>query len=66
MTVTTNLLTFKKRFYLFICQRERENESTSRGSSRQREKQAHPLSREPDAGLDLRTPGSQPELKADT
>ena len=38
---------FKKRFYLFIHETHRE---------RQREKQAP--CREPDAGLDLRSPGS--------
>ena len=35
-----------------------------RGRDRQREKQA--LRRKSDAGLDPRTPGSCPELKADT
>ena len=34
-----------------------------RGRDRQREKQAP--CREPDVGLDPRTPGSRPELKAD-
>ena len=46
---------FLKRFYLFIHERQRQ---------RQREKQA-PCG-EPDVGLDPRTPGSCPELKADT
>ena len=36
---------------------------TQRQKHRQREKQAPPG--EPDAGLDPRTPGSQPEPKAD-
>ena len=46
------------RFYLFIHERERE-----RQSHRQGKKQA-PCG-EPDTGLDPRTPGSRPELKAD-
>ena len=45
-------------FYLFIPETQRE-----RLRHRQREKQA-PCG-EPDAGLDPRTPGSRPELKAD-
>ena len=49
----------KKIFYLFIHESHRE-----RQRHRQREKQA-PF-REPDAGLDPRTPELQPELKADT
>ena len=48
-----------KRFYVFIHETHRE-----RQSHRQREKQAP--SREPDMGLDPGTPGSCPELKADT
>ena len=46
--------TFFLRFYLFIHERHRE-----RQIYRQREKQAP--CREPDAGLDPRTPGSWPE-----
>ena len=46
-------------FYLFIHDRHRE-----RQRHRQREKQA-PCG-EPNVGLDPRTPGSRPELKADT
>ena len=46
-----------------LFEREREGESTSgvrgRGSS------GCPQSREPDVGLDPRTLGSRPELKAD-
>ena len=44
---------------------------TSRGSSREKEKERGrelsllPLSREPDVGLDPKTPGSGPELKAE-
>ena len=49
---------FKDFIYLFIKERQRE-----RQRHRQREKQAP--CREPDVGLDPRTPGSQPELKAD-
>ena len=49
---------FKKIIYLFILERHRE-----RQRHRQREKQAP--CREPDAGLDPRTPGSCPEPKAD-
>ena len=50
---------FLKRFYLFIHERHRERE---RQRHRQREKQAP--CREPDVGLDPRTPGSQPQPKA--
>lgn len=49
---------FFKRFYLF------ERERLSRGEG-QREADS-PLSREPYMGLNPRTPGSRPELKADT
>ena len=46
-------------------QREREREREREGQRyRQREKQTP--CREPDAGLDPRTPGSHPEPKADT
>ena len=48
---------FKKRFYLFIHERHRE-----RQKHRQREKQAP--HREPDTGLDPRTPGSSRGPKA--
>ena len=48
---------FKKRFYLFIHEIQRE-----RQRHRQREKQ--PPFRKPDAGLDPRTPGSRPGPKA--
>ena len=50
---------FKDFIYLFMRDTERE-----RQRHRQRKKQAP--CREPDAGLDPRTPGSQPEPKADT
>ena len=53
-------LFFFKRFYLCIHERHRERE---RQRHRQREKQAP--RREPDVGLDPRTPGSRSELKAD-
>ena len=49
-------------FILFTHERERERER-ERQRHRQREKQA--LCREPDWGLDPRTPGSRPEPKAD-
>ena len=49
-----------KNIYLFIHDRERERE---RQRDRQRENQAP--CREPDVGLDPRTPGSRPEPKAD-
>ena len=58
-----NTLTERKsfflRFYLFIHERH-----TERQRHRQREKQAP--CREPDVGLNPRTPGSCPEPKADT
>ena len=41
----------KKIIYLFICKRERRNESTSKGEG----EADSPLSREPDAGLNSRT-----------
>ena len=50
---------FFQKFYLFIHERQRQRE---RQKHRQREKQAP--CREPDAGLDPRTPGSHPEPKA--
>ena len=50
------ILYFFKRFYWFIHARHTQRE-------RQREKQTP--CREPDVGLDPRTPGSRPELKAD-
>ena len=46
---------FFLRFYLFIHERQRQ---------KQREKQAP--CRKPNVGLDPRTKGSHPELKADT
>ena len=51
---------FIYRFYLFIHERHTQRE---RQRHRQREKQAP--HREPDAGLDPRTSGSHPGLKAD-
>ena len=50
---------FLRRFYLFTHERHRK-----RQRHKQKEKQA-PWG-EPDVGLDPRTLGSQPELKADT
>ena len=53
---------FKDLIYLFIdTQRERETE-TERQRHRQREKPT--LCREPDVGLNPRSPGSGPGLKA--
>ena len=55
---------FLKIFYLFILtERETASErrNTSRGSGRERSRL--PVE-EPDVGLDPRTPGSRPELKA--
>ena len=45
---------FKKIVFIYLAERE----STSRGSSKQREKAGFPLSRGPDVGLDPRTLGS--------
>jgi len=39
--------------------------SRGREGQRERDRQTPPLSGEPDAGLDPRTPGSRPEPKAD-
>ena len=52
-------LFFKDFIYLFMRDTEKEKQR-----EREREKQAP--CREPDAGLNPRTQGSQPELKADT
>ena len=52
-------LVFNEDFILFLHERQRE-----RQRHRQTEKQAPCW--EPNAGLDPRTPGSQPESKADT
>ena len=59
---------FFLRFYLFINERHRERErqrerERERQRHRQREKQAP--CREPNVGLNPRTPGSRPEPKAD-
>ena len=54
---------FFLRFYLFIYLFMRDTER-ERQRPRQREKQAP--CREPDRGLDPRTPGSRPEPKAST
>lgn len=44
----------------------REIEQTQAGWKAEAEGKAHsPVNREPDAGLDHRTPGSWPEVKAD-
>ena len=51
-------LFFFLRFYLFIQERH-----TERQRHRQRDKEAP--CEEPNVGLDPRTPGSRPELKAD-
>ena len=54
---------FFKNIYLFIYDRHRERErERERQRHRQREKQAP--CREPDVGLDPRSPGSGPGLKA--
>ena len=52
---------FFQRFYLFIHKRHRERE---REAETQVEGEAGSM-QEPDVGLDPRTPGSCPELKAD-
>ena len=55
--------------FIYFCARERERDieswSTHKQGEGQREKQAPLWSREPDVGLDPRTLGSRPELKAD-
>ena len=53
---------FKDFIYLLMRERERERERESKQKHRQREKQAP--CREPDVGLDPRTPGSCPGVKA--
>ena len=61
--LSSKFLIFKKKF-IYLFERERaqaggaaEEEGEGEGDS--------PLSKDPDAGLDPRTPGSRPELKAD-
>ena len=50
---------FLKRFYVFERKRERDRESAQAGGRGRGEGEADsPLSREPDGGLDPRTPGS--------
>ena len=53
---------FFKRFYLFERERHSERGDISRGSGRGRSRLT---AEETDVGLDPRTPGSRPELKAD-
>ena len=55
------LYLFFKRFYLFIHDRHTDREREA--ETQEREKQAS--CREPDMGLDLGSPGSRPEPKAD-
>ena len=58
------LLSFlKKDFIIYLIERERETESTSRGRGEGRSRL--PTEQGEDAGLDLRTPRSWLELKAD-
>ena len=54
--------------FLFVCLKilfihERH---TERGGQRHRQREKQAPCREPDTGLDPDTPGSRPELKADT
>ena len=60
MSLKLALFFLKKIFYLFIHERHTEREAQTQ---RQREKQAP--CREPDVGLDPKSPGSRPELKTD-
>ena len=57
-------MNFFKRFYLFIHERQRERKTEREREAEQREKQAP--CREPNVGLDPRTPGSRPGPKAGT
>ena len=54
-------VSFLKRFYLFILERQRERE---RERERKAEKKEQAPCREPNMGLDPETPGSHPGLKA--
>ena len=54
---------FFKRFYVFIHKRHTRLGGAAEQRHRQREKQAP--CREPDVGLNSRTPGSHPRAKAD-
>ena len=51
------LFCFKDFIYLFDRERERERAQTEEIEGRGRERSRLPLSREPDVGLDPRTPG---------
>ena len=62
-TQILEFLKFFKRFYVFIWERAREHEQGKGQRGNQTPKPQ--LSREPDVGLDSRTLGSWPELKAD-
>ena len=58
---------FFLRFFLFIWEREWARERTlARGEAEAEGEADSPPAREPDTGLNLRTPGSWPKLKADT
>jgi len=57
-------LIFFLRFYLFILQRETQREREHKQGEREREKQASHRAGSLMWGLDPRTLGSRPELKA--
>ena len=74
MQLPENFLKLLKKVFIYL--REREKESTRRGwavvrggrqgkGKREREKQKSQLSREPNVGLNPRTPRSYPEPKVD-
>ena len=63
MTETESFLFFKDFIYLFDRDRDSQQEREHKQGEWERKKQAP--SEEPDAGLNPRTPGSRPELKAD-
>ena len=48
--------------FIYLSDREHKQEQQAEGE----EEAGSPLSREPDVGIDPRTLGSPPELKADT
>ena len=63
--IVFSLFFFKDFIYLFDRDRDSQREREHKQREWERKGQAR-SGREPDAGLDPRTPGSRPEPKADT
>ena len=58
--ILVHLILFLKKYFIYLLQRERERERARAGGGAD-----SLLSREPQVGLDPRTPGPRPEWKAD-